>query len=118
MKKPVTKLTLLFIIAILIPGSVLTYFSLQNISSQQDLTEKKLLEEQDRIARYLTDQFHNMLQHHALSFYAYLDSSKAVLPRSTTSLDTMEFVDYSFIINKQRRFIRPNYYEASRPNNY
>jgi signal transduction histidine kinase len=118
MKKPVTKLTLLFIIAILIPGSVLTYFSLQNISSQQDLTEKKLLEEQDHIARYLTDRFHNMLQHHALSFYGYLDSSKTVLAQSTTSVDTMEFVDYSFIINQQKRFIRPNYYEASRPNNY
>lgn len=118
MKKPIPKLTLLFIITILIPGLVLTYFSFQNISSQQDLTEKKLLEEQDRIARYLTDRFHNMLQHDALSFYGYLDSSKTVMPRSIASLDTMEFVEYSFIINQQKHFIRPNYYDESRSNNY
>jgi len=50
MKKPVSKLSILFIAAILIPDPVLTYFSVQNIASMRDLTEKKLLEDENRLA--------------------------------------------------------------------
>lgn len=117
MKTPASQLTLLFIIAILIPGSVLTYFSIQNISSQQDLTENKLLQEQAYIGRYLTDQFHEMVQNQASSFYANLDTSKTIVHESITHLDTMTFVEYSFIISQQGTFIRPNYYDRSIPNN-
>jgi len=117
MKTPASKLALLFIIAILIPGSVLTYFSIQNISSQQDLTENKLLEEQAYIGRYLTDRFHEIVQNQALSFYANLDTSQTIVHESMAHLDTMKFVAYSFVISQQGTFIRPNYYDRSIPNN-
>ncbi|UCD64461.1 MAG: HAMP domain-containing histidine kinase [Candidatus Zixiibacteriota bacterium] len=113
MRNSVSKLTLLFITAILIPGSVLTYFSIQNISSQQDLTEKQLLEEQAHIGRYLTDRFHEMVQNQALSFYADLDGLRTIAPESMTHLDTMKAVEYSFIISREGHFIRPNYYDGS-----
>jgi signal transduction histidine kinase len=117
MRTPASRLTLLFIIAILIPGSVLTYFSIQNISSQQDLTENKLLEEQAHIGRYLTDRFHEVVQNQALSFYANLDTSTTIVHESMSHLDTMTSVAYSFIISQQGTFIRPHYYDRSIPNN-
>ncbi|UCG60738.1 MAG: GHKL domain-containing protein [Candidatus Zixiibacteriota bacterium] len=117
MKTPAPKLTLLFITAILIPGSVLTYFSIQNISSQQELTEKQLLEEQAHIGRYLTDRFHEMIQDQASSFYAHLDRPATVAPASIAHLDTMKSVEYSFLISPQGNFIRPNYYDRSTPVN-
>ena len=70
MKKSILKLTILFIVAILIPGMVLTYFSVQNIASQRELTEKRLLEKQDRLAKDLVDRFQDLLLKNSASFYA------------------------------------------------
>ena len=41
-----TRLSVLFIAAILIPGGFLAYFSIRNIGSQKELAEKRLLDEE------------------------------------------------------------------------
>jgi len=38
-----TRLSALFVASILIPGCVLAYFSIQNVSSQKELAEKRLV---------------------------------------------------------------------------
>ena len=68
MKKPVSKLSILFIAVILIPGLVLTYFSVQNIASMRDLTEKKLLEDENRLASEISRRFQEWLAEHAAAF--------------------------------------------------
>ena len=45
--KPVSKLAILFLFSILIPGFILAYFSIQTIANQKELTEKRLLEDQN-----------------------------------------------------------------------
>ena len=118
MKKPATKLTSLFIIAILIPGSILTYFSIQNISNQQDLTEKKLLEEQESVSKYLTNKFHEIIQYRTAHFFNKLDSLNTNEQKIIADLDTLDAVVYSFIINSKGNFIRPLYIESSEANSY
>ena len=44
--KPVMRLSIIFILAIVLSGSILTYFSINNISNLKELTEKKVIEEQ------------------------------------------------------------------------
>jgi len=41
-----SRLTLVFIFAVILSGSVLTWFSINNISNQKELAEKKIIEEQ------------------------------------------------------------------------
>ena len=48
-----TRLSVLFVAAILIPGCVLAYFSIQNARSQKELAEQRLLEEEERLATEL-----------------------------------------------------------------
>lgn len=107
MKKSISKLTILFIAAILIPGSVLTYFSLQNIVSQRELTEKRLFEEQDRLAKDLVNRFQDLLLKSSSSFYAFHDSLLEDMPESMMALDSLKFVLHSFIVDRQNRFVWP-----------
>jgi signal transduction histidine kinase len=48
--KPVSRLTIVFILAVILSGSVLTYFSINNISNLKELTEKRIIEEQRELS--------------------------------------------------------------------
>ena len=56
--KSVTRLSIVFILAVVISGSILTYFGINNISNLKELTEKRILEEE----RELTARFILALQ--------------------------------------------------------
>lgn len=49
-KKPVTRLTVIFISVVIASGSILAYLSINNISNLKELTEKRVLEEQGNLA--------------------------------------------------------------------
>jgi len=53
--KPASRLTIIFILAVVISGSILTYFSINNISNLKELTEKKIFEEQRELSARFTD---------------------------------------------------------------
>ena len=57
--KLASRLSIVFILAVLISGSVLTYLSINNISYLENLTEKSILEEQ----RELSNRFSAAIQH-------------------------------------------------------
>ena len=118
MKNSISKLTILFIVAILIPGSVLTYFSVQNIASQRDLTEKRVLEEQDQLATELVDQFQDLLLKSSSSFYALYDTLLKDMPESMIALDSMEFVMHAFIVDRQGRFVWPHFNDKETQSKY
>jgi len=56
--KPVSRLTIVFILAVLFSGSILTWFSINNISNLKELTEKRIIEEQ----RELSSRFSSAVQ--------------------------------------------------------
>ena len=56
-----SRLTIIFILAVTIPGSILTYLSIQNISNLKELTEKKVLEEEKILADLIYQNFQNKL---------------------------------------------------------
>ena len=64
-----TRLSVLFVAAILIPGSILAYFSIQNIGSQKELAEKKLLEEEETLVESLGEFLQNKLVRSATEFF-------------------------------------------------
>ena len=114
MSKPVSKLSILFVFAILIPGTILTYFSIQNIASQKELTEKRLLEEQGELATVLVESFQKELVEHATSFFHRADSLSLTGLKTISSSDSFDYCAQSFMINKNGQFIWPNYQEDSR----
>ena len=111
MSKPISKFSILFIFAILIPGSVLTYFSIQNISSQRDLTEKRILEEQNQLALDLSERFHEQLMACANSFFQDADSLSSSHLKAILFLDSLDFVVQAFVVGREGQFLWPNYEE-------
>ena len=55
---PASRLTIIFILAVVLSGSALTWFSINNISNLKELTEKRILEEQ----RELYSRFSEAIQ--------------------------------------------------------
>ena len=114
MKKTVSKLSVFFIFAIIIPGSVLTYFSIQNISSQRELTEKRLLEEQNQLAIEFSEQFQKHLLMYTKAFFKDVDRVSSSLIDSMHILNSLDIVLQAFILDNKGQFLWPNYYESGK----
>ena len=67
-KKPVFRLTVIFISAVVASGSILAYLSINNISNLKELTEKRVLEEQKNLALLISNDFHDEITKVATRF--------------------------------------------------
>jgi signal transduction histidine kinase len=105
--KPISKLTILFLLTIFIPGLILSYFSIQNIANQKELTEKRLQEEQNQLATLLAGTFKQELEAYTIKFFNLADSLKSKQINHLSVLDSLQFVDLAFVVNKEGKFIRP-----------
>jgi two-component system phosphate regulon sensor histidine kinase PhoR len=110
---PLLKLTILFLFLFFIPGLILSYLSIQNIANQKELTEKRLLEEQNELATNLAGQFQNWLYDYAVTFFKITDSLNTKLPSSISIPDSLDFVAQAFIVDNQGQFIWPYYLHDS-----
>jgi len=108
-KWPISKLSILFILAILIPGLVLSFFSIQNIASQKELTEKRLMEEQTRFASVLSNNFERLIQDFANNFFKdvrEVDNYDTLLLQLS---GTNHCISRFFILDYSGSFILPLY---------
>ena len=79
-----TRLSALFVAAILIPGSFLAYFSIQNVGSQKELAEKRLQEEEERLAAGLGTFLRDELVRTATAFLTAADTDNPDLRDTRT----------------------------------
>jgi signal transduction histidine kinase len=110
---PLLKLTILFLFLFIIPGLILSYLSIQNIANQKELTEKRLLEEQNDLATNLAGEFEKRLYDNAVSFFKITDSLNTKPALSISILDSLDFVAQAFIVDNQGQFIWPYYLHQS-----
>jgi signal transduction histidine kinase len=107
--KPVTRLSIIFILAIVLSGSVLTYFSINNISNQKELTEKRIIEEQ----RELYTRFSVALQNKLNTIIAGLgnedDQTGLIKDSLIKRALKFDFIIQPFILNKNGQFVYPNF---------
>ena len=107
--KPASRLTIVFILAVVLSGSVLTYFSINNISNLKELTEKRILEEQRELAARFSAEVADILGKVTAGF-----SNEILLPG--TMKDSLlkraaefGFITQPFILNDNGQFIYPNF---------
>jgi len=107
--KPFSRLTIIFVLAVTIPGSILTYLSIQNITNLKELTEKKVLEEQKNLADLVYQNFQNKLKDISREF---ADCILKIEESDYTSIrfsDTIEFIDNPFIIDQNGKILWPEF---------
>ena len=107
--KPVSRLSIVFILAVVISGSLLTYFSINNISNLKELTEKRIQEEQRAFFNRVSDAFQSYIEKVTHGF------SEEILPvgRLKDSLiniaSTHYFIKLPFILKNDGSFLYPNF---------
>ena len=106
-KKPVLRLTLFFISAVLTSGSILAYLSINNISNLKELTEKRVEEEQKNLAVAVSDQIHAMIFDIADMFFDSLDSYTENHVTGINSLDTFDLVEHKIVIVRNGNLLQP-----------
>jgi len=107
-----TRLSALFVAAILVPGCFLAYFSIQNVSSQKELAEKRLQEEEERLAVSLGAYLRDELTRTATAFFAAPDSSSPDMREAALPADIRPFVVRAFSLDAAGRLLWPRYAEA------
>jgi len=107
--KPVTRLSIIFILAIVLSGSILTYFSINNISNLKELIEKKIIEEQ----RELSARFSTALQYKIDTLTAGLgneDDQPGLIKDSLVNrAGEFDFIIQPFILTNNGQFVYPNF---------
>jgi len=106
---PFTRLSIVFILAIVLSGGTLTYFSINNISNLKELTEKRIIEEQ----QLLSAKFSIALQNQIGKITAGLKNDMEQVDLMKDSLiNTTAGHDYiiqAFILKNNGEFIFPNF---------
>lgn len=106
---PASRLTIIFILAVVLSGSILTYFSINNISNLKQLTEKRILEEQ----RELSARFSSAIQTKLDDLTSGLDKESGVSDILKDALikrtSVYDFIVQPFILQNDGQFLYPNF---------
>ena len=109
--KPFSRLTIIFILAVTIPGSILSYLSIQNITNLQELTERRILEEEEDLADIIYQNFQIKLNDISTEFDDYLSKIGESDYLSIRFSDTIDFIENPFIIDQNGEFLWPGFTE-------
>lgn len=111
--KPASRLTIVFILAVLISGSILTWFSINNISNLKELTEKRVIEEQRDLAEKYSLEVQTTLNLITSRFESEITSKDVLQDSLIKTADKYEFVELPFIITDKGKFIYPSFSEIT-----
>ncbi|MBE0680256.1 MAG: hypothetical protein IH592_15965 [Bacteroidales bacterium] len=103
---PASRLTIIFILAVVLSGSVLTYFSINNISNLKELTEKRIIEEQREIYARFSAALQNKIDTITLGF---INESGLIRDSLIKRAVEYDFIIQPFIIKSSGQFIFPNF---------
>ena len=111
--QPFSRLTIIFILAVTIPGIMLTYLSIQNIYNLKELTEKKVKEEEESLAIIVRTNFQQNLQQTAGIFSDGLSKIEKHNYSSLLYEDSSDFIDQTFIIERTGNFLWPAFFSGN-----
>jgi tetratricopeptide (TPR) repeat protein len=106
--KPASRLSVVFILVVVISGSILTWFSINNISNQKVLTEKRVLEEQRELSARFSDVLQKQIENVTAGFSNEITPTllKDSLVKKVAESD---FIIQSFILANNGDFLYPNF---------
>jgi len=107
--KPVSRLLVVFILAIVLSGSILTYFSINNISNLKELTEKRIIEEQREIYAGFSAALLNKIDTIAAGLINENQQPGLLKDLLVSRAAEFDFIIQPFILNSNGRFLFPNF---------
>ena len=110
--KPFSRLTIIFILAVTIPGGILSYLSIQNITNLRELTERKVIEDEEALADLIYKNFEQKLNSILEDFTSTISNPEDRNFNSVRFIDSCEFIDDPYVIDINGKYIWPVYSEG------
>ena len=107
--KPASRLSIVFILAVVISGSILTWFSISNISNLKEITEKRIVEEQRQIAARFSVAMQNKLETVTADFKNEINPPGLLKDSLLKTSNVHDFITLPFILNNKGSFLFPNF---------
>jgi signal transduction histidine kinase len=106
---PASRLTIIFILAVILSGSVLTYFSINNISNLKELTEKRILEEQRELITRFSTAIQNSLEKVTAGLVEEISLFAVLKDSLIKKAADYNFITRPFILKNNGQFLYPNF---------
>jgi signal transduction histidine kinase len=106
---PFTRLSIVFILAIVLSGGILTYFSINNISNLKELTEKRIIEEQQLLSQRFSIALHDHIEKVTAGFSDDTDQVDVMIGSLMNTTADHDFIIQAFILNNYGEFVFPNF---------
>src|SRR3972149_481283 len=99
-KKANSKLGLLFLLFVFLPGTILAYLSIRTIANQKELTEKRLIEDQNESSQDLAESFQLQLLECVTGVFRDVDRLSVESKNISSSFDSLDCVEQAFVMAK------------------
>ena len=106
---PFTRLSIVFILAMVLSGGILTYFSINNISNLKELTEKRILEEQQELAARFATSLQEALDQLAAGLVSGPEQLRTLNDTLEHRSADQEFIIQPFLLRNNGKLIYPNF---------
>ncbi len=108
-----SKLILIFILTVVILGSILVYLSINNISNYKELTEKKISEQERTIAERFSLDFQREIEVLIVTFEDLKQKDPPINIRLFKNIDTIPGIKQAIIIDENGAFLWPRFVYAN-----
>ena len=102
-----SKLIIIFILTVIVSGSILTYLSVTHISNYRELLEKKISEEERALTQRFSLDFQKKMDSLALKFIDYVQNDYATDLQGLKLNDSLNEFKNLAVIDHKGAFIRP-----------
>ncbi|MEE9189952.1 MAG: hypothetical protein V3U16_04185, partial [Candidatus Neomarinimicrobiota bacterium] len=107
--KPYTRLSFIFLIAVIVPGSILTYLSVLHVKNLKELTEKSVLEEESLIIKYVTEGVQLELNNITQRVDDILNSNEVDMAKVCRTVNNLPYTSNFYVMDEKGYFLWPNY---------
>ena len=112
-----SKLIVIYILTVLISGSILTYLSINNISNFEELTEKRITEEEKTTIELYSQGFQSTLEQLSESLVKRMQQVDLTKEKGNLLSDEKLVRNY-MVVNKNGVLVRPHFIPSSFELNY
>jgi len=107
-----SKLVIVYLLTVIIAGSILTYLSINNISNFKELTDKRITEEEKTIIENYRLQFQSTLEDLVESLTKSIQIDSLSSNEIDLQIENKLVIDY-LIMNRNGALVKPHFFESS-----
>lgn len=102
-----SKLIVIFILTVIVSGSILTYLSITNISNYRELLEKKISEEERDLTKRFASDFQHEMESLTLTFSDYLQNDISANLQDLKKIDSIDGLINYVVIDSKGSYLVP-----------